>query len=226
MGKFCSKCGNEVKNSKSQFCDKCGAPLDEKQNNNATSDTSNSKKMPKWAIILLVIVGIIILVGIISSGSDSSDSGSSGVTDYNGKEPSTTETTTTPKKKVYGYNEMFTFDDLEVTIGDNIVFKTVNNRYSEYNGQTVVGVPFTVKNLKEETHSLNMFYYKIFGSAGTEVKTLNSYFDDTLDYAGDLRYNASYTKYTYFAYDGDGTYSIEFDNWSDKKLVEINVVKK
>ena len=36
--------------------------------------------------------------------------------------------------------------------------------------------------------------------------------DDTVDYAGDLRSGASYTKYLYFLYDGNGTYAIEFNN--------------
>ena len=70
-----------------------------------------------------------------------------------------------------------------------------------------------------------MFYYDVYGSQGTEVKSLNSYFDENIDDAGDLRSGASYTKYIYFLYDGNGKYDIEFDNWSEHKVVEFNITK-
>lgn len=127
--------------------------------------------------------------------------------------------------KAYGLNDTFTFDDLEITIGDNIEFTKVNNQFSDYDGKTVVKLPITVKNIKDETHSLNMFYYSIFGTEGIELDSLSAYFDDAVDYAGDLKNGGSYTKYLYFLYDGDGEYSIEFDNYSSKVIVEFDVKK-
>ena len=70
-----------------------------------------------------------------------------------------------------------------------------------------------------------MFYYSLFGSQGTELDGVSAYFDDTVDYAGDLRSGASYTKYLYFLYDGNGTYAIEFNNWSDKVELEFEITK-
>lgn len=127
--------------------------------------------------------------------------------------------------KAYGLNDTFTFDDLEITIGDNIEFTRVNNQFSDYDGKTVVKLPITVKNIKDETHRLNMFYYSIFGTEGIELDSLSAYFDDAVDYAGDLKNGGSYTKYLYFLYDGDGEYSIEFDNYSSKVIVEFDVKK-
>ena len=127
--------------------------------------------------------------------------------------------------KAYGLNDTFTFDDLEITIGDNIEFTKVNNQFSDYDGKTVVKLPITVKNIKDETHRLNMFYYSIFGTEGIELNSLSAYFDDAVDYAGDLKNGGSYTKYLYFLYDGDGEYSIEFDNYSSKVIVEFDVKK-
>lgn len=129
------------------------------------------------------------------------------------------------EKKIIGLGEMFTFDDLEITLGKDISFTTLKNEFSEYNGKTVVKLPITVKNIKDETHGLNMFYYNVYGSNGTEVKTVTIYFDNGIDEAGDLRSGASYTKYMYFIYDGDGQYAIEFDNWSSKVTVEFDVKK-
>ena len=70
-----------------------------------------------------------------------------------------------------------------------------------------------------------MFMYTIYNSSGTEAEDVDSYFDDAVDFAGDLRSGASYTKYLYFLYDGDGTYAIEFDNYSEKITVEFDIVK-
>ena len=133
--------------------------------------------------------------------------------------------TTKSEKKTIGLGEMFTFDDLEITLGKDISFTKLKNEFSEHNGKTVVKLPITVKNVKDETHGLNMFYYKVYGSSGTETKTVTIYFDEGIDEAGDLRSGASYTKYMYFIYDGDGQYAIEFDNWSSKVTVEFDVKK-
>ncbi len=129
------------------------------------------------------------------------------------------------QKKTYGLGETFTFDDLEITLGSDISFTTIKNEYSEHNGKDVIKLPITVKNLKDETHGLNMFNYKVYGSQGAEADTVSSYFDDAVDYAGDLRSGASYTKYMYFIYDGNGQYTIEFDDWSTKIIVEFDVNK-
>lgn len=124
------------------------------------------------------------------------------------------------KKSDLTLGDTFIFDDLEITLGTDITFTKVNNRFSDYNGKDVVKLPITVKNLTDETHGLNMFYYEFYGSQGTEVENVASYFKESIDYAGDLRSGASYTKYMYFIYDGNGEYAIEFDNYSEK----INVV--
>ena len=130
------------------------------------------------------------------------------------------------ENKTVGLGETFTFDDLEITIGKDIGFDTIDNEFSEDDGKTVVKIPVTVKNLKDETHSLNMFYYKAFGATGTEVGNMSAYFDESLDYAGELRKGASYTKHMYFLYDEDGKYALEFDDWTNKVTVEFNVEKK
>lgn len=128
--------------------------------------------------------------------------------------------------KTIGLGETFVFDDLEITLENNLSFDTIKNEWSEHNGQEVVRVPVTIKNLKDETHSLNIFYYSIFGSQGTQIGSATSYFDDGIDEAGDLRSGASYTKAFYFLYDGDGTYTIEFDDvWGPKTTVQFNVAK-
>lgn len=179
------------------------------------------KKNRKFLTIGLVILSVVAFIISLSSGSSSNNTQKE---NNNNSTPANSETNDSKNK--YSLNETFKFDDLEITIGSNILYTTVSNRFSDYNGKEVVKIPVTVKNLKDETHSLNMFYYKVFGSQGTELDSISSYFDDDcIDYAGDLRSEASYTKYFYFLYDGNGTYAIEFDNWSNKIIVEFDINK-
>jgi len=127
--------------------------------------------------------------------------------------------------KTYALGETFTFDGLELTLDTNYTFVTVNNRFSDLNGRSVIKIGVNVKNVSSEKNSLNYFFYDMFGSKGIELDGVSSYFDETVDYAGDLKPNASYKKYFYILYDGDGTYSIDFDNYSQELSVEFNITK-
>lgn len=122
-------------------------------------------------------------------------------------------------------SETITFDGLEMTFGQ-YSFTEVNNRYSEHNGKTVVKIPVTIKNVSKEPHSLNMFYYELFGSSGIESDNVSSFFTDDIIQGGDLLPDSSYTKYFHIIYDGDGVYTVVFsDLWYEKETVEIMVQK-
>lgn len=129
------------------------------------------------------------------------------------------------KNNIYNLGDTFVFDGLELTLDKTYSFAKIENRFSEYNGKSVVKLGVNVKNVSSEKNSLNMFYYDLFGSQGTELDGISAYFDNTVDYAGDLKPNASYKAYFYILYDGDGKYSIDFDNYSQKLSVEFDVTK-
>lgn len=129
-------------------------------------------------------------------------------------------------KKEYKFNEAFEFDDLELTISNDISFTILDNEFSDNNGKDVVRVPVTVKNIGKENNKINMFYIKYFGINGTEIDDASTYFDeDSIEFAGDLQPGASYTKYFYFIYEGDGTYTINLDNWSTKIDFKLDIKK-
>ena len=135
-------------------------------------------------------------------------------------------------KTKFSTGETFTFSGLELTIGKDISFTQVKSEWSDRKGEDIVKIPVHVKNISEESNSLNMFYYKAFGSQGTEVDNLASSLSiwddvkDTIDDAGDLRPGAEYDKYFYFKYDGNGTYVIEFSELIGEKYeVSIDVNK-
>lgn len=216
--KYCPNCGNKLKNDE-EVCLNCGKEI------KVVNKKSNKNIYIIIAIIVAVIVigfGIYKIIGYILLNKTLNNANEiinnvSNTTDSKDKKYTL--------KNEYGFNEIFEFDGLEITIGSEYEFTTVNNRYSEYNNQVTIKLPITVKNISQETTGLNMFYYDVYGSQGTEVKSLNSYFDENIDDAGDLRSGASYTKYIYFLYDGNGKYDIEFDNWSEHKVVEFNITK-
>lgn len=198
-------------------------------------ETKNTRKI----LIFIFVVAVVILILVIANNSSdkntsndtnnnyqnssiNSNNSSTSSSDYDNKND---VDTVINKNKVYGFDETFVFDNLEITIGSNYSFTVVQNRFSDYNNHEVLKLPVTVKNISSDTHGLNMFSYTCYGSNGTEVEKLGSYFDEDIDYAGDLRSGASYTKYMYFEYDGDGLYALEFDNYSTKITVEFQIKK-
>lgn len=127
--------------------------------------------------------------------------------------------------KAYGLGDTFVFDGIELTLDNVYSFTSIDNRFSEHNGKSVIKLGVNVKNVSDKKHSLNMFYYQLFGSQGIELDDVTSYFDDSIDYAGELKPGASYKSYFYILYDGDGLYSIDFDNYSQELSVEFNITK-
>ena len=217
MEKFCTNCGNKL-DENSDFCVKCGKKVNETETEMEKDNNTNKKKkkMPTWAIVLIVIVSIGILGVILSRGEENKDNDNDNINETTNK----TETTK------YEVNKPFEFDNLEITIGNEISFVKVDNQFSEHDGKDVVKVPITVKNKKDKSHNLNMFYLKIFGSKGTELDSITAYFmEDDVDFAGELMPEASYTKYLHFLYDGDGVYTIKFDNYSKEIEFKLNIKK-
>lgn len=240
QNKVCAKCGAAVA-ADAKFCTTCGssefaaAPAAAPVQAAAPVAAPAKKPFPTWAKVL-IIIGIIILlpvactvacvggfVGAVDSTMNELEEIGEDLDSTYGDENESSDSGD------YTVNKAFTFDDLEITVGDDILFTTVSNQYSEHNGKSVVKIPVTVKNLKSETHSLNMFFYSVYGANGTEVSNVSTLWitdkEDVLDYAGDLRTGASYTKYIYAIYDGDGTYAIEFNDFSTKITVEVEVAK-
>ncbi len=139
------------------------------------------------------------------------------------KEETTPETTESIEEPEPQASNSVVFDDLEITIDPNITVTSVSNQFSDLDGSTVLAVPMTIKNVGNETNSLNMFYAKSFGSKGTELENVYFYFDDGSTIFKDIRSGASMTSNYYLLYDGDGTYYITFKNFSEEKEIAIDV---
>ena len=212
--------------NKVKKCKYCGTEMDEN-----AKICPNCKKSQKMSVgkIVLIVIGVLIIICILASiggDNDTTNTTSNNNVNENNVVQQTETTNKQENKNVYSLGETFTFDDLEITLGTDYSFVTLENQFSEHNGADVVKVPITVKNLKEETHSLNMFYISEFGSQGTELDDVSSYFsEDCVEFAGELRSGASYTKYLYFLYDGNGEYEVTFENFSTEIKVDFNITK-
>jgi predicted small secreted protein len=119
-----------------------------------------------------------------------------------------TPTPTPSKEKTFG--DLIEFDDLEIVFGNEIEWTAVSNQFSDKDGMDVFLVPITIKNTKGETHGLNMFYYTLYGSHGTKLDGVGSFFDNDVDSAGNMRSGATVQAVMAFFYDGDGDYFVEF----------------
>jgi len=129
------------------------------------------------------------------------------------------------KKYEHTLGDTVQFDGLEITFDKKYSFTKLKNQFSEYNGKSVIKLGVTVKNVTSKKHSLNMFYYESFGSKGVELENVSFYFDNSVDFAGELKPGASYKSYFYVLYDGDGKYSIDFENFTEEVSVEFDIKK-
>ena len=128
---------------------------------------------------------------------------------------------TNTKSKTYGLGDTITFDGLELTFDSTYSFDVVASTIvTDYNGDYIkLGV--NIKNVSNEKNSLSVLDYQFFGSQGTQLTGVAGYFDDSIEHLGDLKSGASKKLYFYIPYDGNGSYSIDFNNLS----VEFNVTK-
>lgn len=185
----------------------------------------------KKSIRILALIMVIALFSIfaLGSGSDSgkkdhTDSGGSGnIAEVTAGEAEEAKTTEKEKKKNYTLGETITFDDFEIALGTDVSYTTVDNQFSDLNGEKIIRIPATIKNVSDETQSFNRFYVKYFGSQGTALSTCSTYFDDPIESSGDLRPGASKDCAFYMVYDGAGVYGIDFDNFSTKLTVEFKL---
>lgn len=129
----------------------------------------------------------------------------------------------TVTEDVLTFGSSFEFDNLTITIGDSISTTTLDNEFSELDGEMVVALPISVTNNADETHGLNMFYLTFYGSQGLQLDDVSAYFDDDIRWMGDMRSGATMAGMLYFLYDGNGDYFMVLDDWSDTFEVKIPI---
>ena len=140
-------------------------------------------------------------------------------------ESSTTASTEAPTQEVirtYSFGDSFDFDGyqgkLNITIGENYSFDTVNNPYADTNGREVIRIPLVIKNIDNKTAGLDSMDITIYDSNGRETSESQSIlFNENIH--AKMRPNASISVGLYILYSGDGDYYIQiYDSPIEIKL--------
>ena len=189
--------------------------MSKKSSADSKSNLPIYKKWWFWVIAAILLLGVAGALSGNNTDNRTSDNSNGGNSTSNVSEKATSN---------LSLGSTFKFYDLEITIGSDYSFATLSNQFSDKDGYSVIKLPVSVKNLKSETHSLNMFYTKVFGSKGVELDDISAYFSDAddINFAGELRSGASYSKFFYFLYDGNGNYVIQFAKLVDSNPIEVH----
>lgn len=174
---------------------------------------------------LIAVLGTAVLLISLSSCAVTTNDETNGGTGKSASVTTKAPETESSADKTPTFGSTITFDDLEITFATDVTWTAVDNEFSDNAGADVIAVPVTIKNVKDETNSLNIFYYKFFGSKGTELDSVAFYFDDDVYSLGELRSGASIDTLFHILYDGDGDYFIEFSNFTDKIEVKLPIAK-
>ncbi|WP_156136409.1 DUF4352 domain-containing protein [Candidatus Soleaferrea massiliensis] len=156
------------------------------------------------------------------SGTQSAESGSTGGT-ASGKTPSDNSAGTASEKKQNDFDKTFTFDNIEITLSSALQWSKIDNKFAEENGAEVVKIPATIRNKSDKPHSFNMFNYTAYGSKGTILNIISGYFDDDIGELGEMAADAEQHGYLYLLYDGDGDYTLVFDDQKNRMEIVLPI---
>ncbi len=123
----------------------------------------------------------------------------------------------------YTLGSTFVFNDLEITFckEDNVSWTTI-----DVNGNDVIMVPVTLKNLKERLHGLNRLDFAFYGPSENKLDSVHtSFLSDDIYYAGNIQAGESIDSLFHIPYDGDGDYSIVFKKRNTTIKVSFPIVK-
>jgi len=117
--------------------------------------------------------------------------------------------------------------EVEITLGADITWTTVENTWSQHYGAIVFAIPISIANIGTETGGLNPFDFNLFGSHGLRLDSAGT-LDGDITWAGSMRPGATQDGYLHFLYVGDGQYAIEFAagfGFGDSQDVMFNITR-
>ena len=181
--------------------------------------------MKKFLVFALIIA--VCIFGFVACDEETSNNGSNNQENNaaNDGDTNNAQSDTNNSKKELSYGDTFTFDDLEITFEPSYEFVTIENEFNDNFGKDVIKFPFTIKNIKDESHGLNFIYCKAYNPAGTSANTAELYFDDSFFNAGNMRSGAIQNTFYYIIYEGDGDYFVEFNDFLSKTEIKLPVTK-
>ena len=102
--------------------------------------------------------------------------------------------------------------------------KLTGTYISELEGSRVVGVPVTVTNVGTQSSSPDAWAIEVYGPDGMQQDDLANYMlDDSLMNVSGMRPGATTTAYVYLLDEGEGTYTIVFDDFSEQWEISVEL---
>ena len=116
----------------------------------------------------------------------------------------------------FSLGETFEFDGLAITIEDNFSWGEIDDSWSDLDGETYFYLPVTFTNIGEESNSLNLWDFTVFGSNEAALESIDWEVEgDDITNEPDVRPGVTVEGYLHILFDGDGEYLIEFDTWDE-----------
>lgn len=122
--------------------------------------------------------------------------------------------------------ETFIFDNLEITLDDDITFTVINEPFKEYDGETVARIPVTLKNMTSEVQGFNSYYMHVYDSMGQELDLVGEYFPDSLEGSYKKLEPKEQSEFAlYILYKRDGVHTWSLNNYIQRNEVKVNLKK-
>lgn len=113
----------------------------------------------------------------------------------------------------YSTGQDVSINDLLITFGNDYEIRTIENRFSDRNGEKVVRLPVTWTNNKDDSSIFPLFGLYVYDPSGVEVSSsIGALFDDSTVKAPSILPGVTQQTAMYFMYNGDGSYLIKIDN--------------
>ena len=126
----------------------------------------------------------------------------------------------------YTVEEPFTFNNLETTFHSNISWERITLP-GENENQYVVVMPITVTNIGNIPNTINMIFYSIYGPNETEVDSLAMFFpNNNIEYAGHIEPGETIQSNIHFLFDGNGEYTILFNDYFFERIWVVFQIEK
>lgn len=114
----------------------------------------------------------------------------------------------------------FECDGYQYAFSGEYDFVTVDNQFSEHNGQTAISLEVEIENLSSP-YNYAFGCYKIISPNGNQVDQVSALFSD--GYIRELPTGSKQTGSICFMYDGDGEYQLYFFEGLGNKIYKVNI---
>ena len=123
-----------------------------------------------------------------------------------------------------GLGDTFTFDNLEITVGSTAEVFVADESVDSYEGKEFIKVPLTIKNVGTDENRFKSYNYSIYFGEDYLFK-MGTIFDDSVESSDFIGSGETYNANIYFLYEGDGSYKIELNNYTNIVNIVFDVTK-